>query len=124
MPKTVFKIKVSDILVGRDTVRVGAFVAPSEDHTFQRCGELTLTVEEANRLKELVEAPYEYAIQVQNPVTAKWALWDGEYLGPRFGVHWGTLEERTTFRGELTTDYPERSFRLVKRLKAGKIEVV
>ena len=52
---TSFKVRITDILVGRSTVRVYVYVAPSPDHTYQRCGEMTLTIPEAQELKRKVE---------------------------------------------------------------------
>ena len=52
---SVFRLKVTDIVVTDDTVRAYLFVAPSADRTFQRCAELTLTLAEAAELKQLVE---------------------------------------------------------------------
>jgi hypothetical protein len=51
-----FKLQISDIMVGANTVRVFLFVAPDANQTFQLCGELTLTVEEARALKVKVES--------------------------------------------------------------------
>ncbi|QFG12096.1 Hypothetical Protein OBI_RACECAR_251 [Arthrobacter phage Racecar] len=113
---TVFKVKVSDILVGRDTVRVGAFVAPSPDQTFQRCGELTLTVKEGLLLKKLVEEPdtgYEYAL-LQTRTS------DGEDLINR--LVWGDKREAELDLKLMAGSTGFYRYRIVKRRKAGPIE--
>lgn len=51
-----FKVRITDVFVSAGTVRVFLFVAPSPDHTYQRCGEMTLTIPEAQELKRKVEA--------------------------------------------------------------------
>lgn len=49
-----FKLRVSDVIVDGRSVRCVLFVAPTKDQTFQRCGELTLTQEEARELQSLL----------------------------------------------------------------------
>jgi hypothetical protein len=118
------KINVGDVLVGRGKVRAGVFVAPGPDHTFQRCGELTLTALEAATLKELLQSPeeddYEYAVQGENLYRG------GTYISPWFRSRaWaeGYLEEAKelpTFFGPLKEEYGK--FKIVKRKKAGEVE--
>lgn len=126
MPEsTVFKIKVSDILVGRDTVRVGAFVAPTPNHTFQRCGELTLTQEEARKLKNLVEVPevkYEYAcMRIRNHDRVQMASPD-----LHDDRHWEDCEEDVAelvdVLNKAALEGQYYSFVVAKRVKAGEIE--
>lgn len=51
-----FKVRVSDVLVGRDTVRTWVYIAPNPNQTFQNCGELVLTREEGFELKQKLES--------------------------------------------------------------------
>jgi hypothetical protein len=51
-----FKLLVTDILVGDDTVRVFLSVASKPVGPYVRCGEMTLTILEALELKQKVEA--------------------------------------------------------------------
>lgn len=46
-----WKLKVTDVIASADSVRCFLFVAPSPDHTYQRCGELSLTLVEAQDLQ-------------------------------------------------------------------------
>lgn len=117
MTESVFKIKVSDILVGRDTVRVGAFVAPAPDQTFQRCGELTLTQEEGKVLKNLVEdVEYEYAcvryIKGTDELNNTPILWEAKK---------GASDEVKLMGGGKSRYW---DYVLVKRRKAGPMERV
>jgi hypothetical protein len=51
-----FKVLITDILVGDDTVRVFLAVASEPVGPYTRCGEMTLTIPEAHALKRKVEA--------------------------------------------------------------------
>lgn len=50
----IWKLRLSDRLT-TSGVSVNVFVAPGPDRTFQKCGELILTPEEADDLKERLE---------------------------------------------------------------------
>ncbi len=59
------------------------------------------------------QVDYEYAVQ--------WAMFDGRWKGN----HWGILEDAQLERKQMIAGiWPENEVRIVRRVKAGPIEVV
>lgn len=64
---------------------------------------------------------YEYGIQYYNKRAAAWYV-IGEWYGYGVMDFWTDIEGREEYLGDLQVDYPETTFRLVKRRKAGPVE--
>lgn len=66
----------------------------------------------------------EYGIQTPDVGNNQWAVIP-QYLGNSHEQpYWGELEEREAYLDDLHLDYPDRTFMLVKRRKAGPVEIV
>jgi len=70
--------------------------------------------------KDHQETELEYAIQYHDDKENKWKITD-RYHGGDGPEYWGELEERERVLDDLRTDYPNITFLMVKRQKAGKV---
>lgn len=85
--------------------------------------DLPALLKEYKALKRQVHAPaeYEYGIQYYDTKDAAWYV-IGEWYGYGVMDYWTAIEGRDEYIADLQIDYPETTFMLVKRRKAGRIE--